>query len=222
MRTWIVVLIATLFSGALHAVTLDSIGRNPAYVATIVTRATKIVDSLAVGSPLTHKHVTHLIANRYFQINDIHEIRDQQLAAFNANPGAHSQESRKTNTEHIMAEKDAALYRTRYAFLSALTIYLNNQQIEKVKDGMTFGVLKVTYRSMLEMIPSLTQEEKKQIMAWLIEAREYAIDAESASSKHHIFGKYKGRINNYLSARGYNLQKERQEWMRRIQPTRPR
>ena len=40
---------------------------------------------------------------------------------------------------------------------------------------------------------SLSDEEKKQIMAWLIEARELAIDAESSNKKHEVFGKYKGR-----------------------------
>jgi hypothetical protein len=38
------------------------------------------------------------------------------------------------------------------------------------------------------------------------------MDAESSEKKHWWFGKYKGRINNYLSAQGYDLQKERKEW----------
>ena len=81
---------------------------------------------------------------------------------------------------------------------------------------MTYNVVKVTYDAQLEMIPTLTEEEKKQIMIWLLEARELAIDAESSNKKHEMFGKYKGRINNYLSARGYDLTKEREEWYKRI------
>jgi hypothetical protein len=65
------------------------------------------------------------------------------------------------------------------------------------------------------MIPSLTKAQKDQIMAWLVEAREHAMDAESSEKKHWWFGKYKGRINNYLSAQGYDLQKERKEWEER-------
>jgi len=53
-------------------------------------------------------------------------------------------------------------------------------------------------------------------MAWLKEARELAIDAESSKKKHEVFGKYKGRINNYLSARGYDLVKEREAWYKRL------
>jgi hypothetical protein len=66
------------------------------------------------------------------------------------------------------------------------------------------------------MIPSLKKEEKAQILAWLKEAREFAIDAENSNKKHEAFGKYKGRINNYLSKRGYDLVKEREAWYERI------
>ena len=66
------------------------------------------------------------------------------------------------------------------------------------------------------MIPTLTQEEKAQIMAWLVEAREFAMDAENSNKKHAAFGTYKGRINNYLSKRGYDLVKERKAWYERI------
>ena len=114
------------------------------------------------------------------------------------------------------AQCDSKLYRSHYGFIADLSIYLNQNQIDKLKDVMTYNVVKVTYDAQCEMIPSLSDEEKKQIMAWLIEARELAIDAESSNKKHEVFGKYKGRINNYLSARGYDLTKEREEWYKRI------
>ena len=73
----------------------------------------------------------------------------------------------------------------------------------------------VTYNAYVDMIPSLKNEEKDQIMTWLVEAREYAMDAESSDKKHWWFGKYKGRINNYLSAQGYDINEERKEWEKR-------
>jgi hypothetical protein len=55
-------------------------------------------------------------------------------------------------------------------------------------------------------------------MAWLVEAREVALTAGSAEEKHRVFGKYKGRINNFLSAAGYDLKAaERAMWERRKQ-----
>ena len=67
------------------------------------------------------------------------------------------------------------------------------------------------------MIPSLKENEKLQILNWLKEAREFAIDAENANAKHGWFGKYKGRINNWLTKRGYDLKAEREGWYKRIE-----
>jgi Protein of unknown function (DUF3826) len=58
--------------------------------------------------------------------------------------------------------------------------------------------------------------QKTKIYEWLKEAREIAMDAESSDKKHAVFGKYKGRINNYLSAEGYDLKKATEEWQQRI------
>ena len=89
------------------------------------------------------------------------------------------------------------------------------KQIDQVKDGMTYSVAPITYKGYLAMIPGLTDKQKEQIMAWLIEAREHAMDAESSEKKHAWFGKYKGRINNYLSAAGYDLKKAGEDWAKR-------
>jgi Spy/CpxP family protein refolding chaperone len=77
-------------------------------------------------------------------------------------------------------------------------------------------VLNVTYTAYQDMLLNLTEEQKKQILAWLTEAREKAMDAESADKKHAVFGKYKGRINNYLSAAGIDMKKEEAAWQQRI------
>ncbi len=67
------------------------------------------------------------------------------------------------------------------------------------------------------MIPTLKDNEKLQILNWLEEARELAMDAGNSNEKHAWFGKYKGRINNWLSKRGYNLDEERKGWNQRIE-----
>lgn len=72
-----------------------------------------------------------------------------------------------------------------------MSLFLDDAQIETVKDVMTYNVVKVTYDAQCDMIPTLKDEEKKQILAWLKEAREYAIDAESSKKKHETFGNTK-------------------------------
>jgi hypothetical protein len=65
------------------------------------------------------------------------------------------------------------------------------------------------------MLPNLTPEQNKQITDWLTEAREHAMDAESSDKKHAWFGKYKGRINNYLSKAGVDMKQAEKEWLER-------
>ena len=215
MRLKFITLLLTLFCLTISAAELNSKGRDPKYVENIVGRSKKIVETLDIKNKTALNNVTNIVANRYFELNDIYERRDSLVKAAKADPRL-SFDARNAAITHAQNEKDAAIYRTYFGFLSALSLHCTDKQVEAIKDGMTFGVLMVTYNSTLDMIPSLKDEEKRQIMAWLVEAREYAVNAESSHKKHEAFGKYKGRINNYLSARGYNLVKEREAWYKRI------
>lgn len=182
-------------------VKLDSTGRDANYVESIMGRARKATDALNITWTPMGQNVVNIIANRYFKLNDIYAERDSL---------------KKSNRKLAEAQCDSKLYRSHFGFQADLSMYLNPKDINTVKDIMTFNVVKVTYDAHCDMIPSLTNEEKEQILAWLVEARELAIDAESSKKKHEVFGKYKGRINNYLTRRGYDLKKEREEWYERI------
>ena len=196
------------------AVDLNKENRDPKYVESIVNRSQKIVDKLGLTDVKVAEDVCNIIANRYFELNDIYEIRDAKVK--NVKESGLTGDAKNEALKAAENEKDAALYRSHFAFPASLSLFLNEEQIEAVKDGMTYGVVKVTYEATLDMIPSLKEEEKVQIYAWLVEAREFAIDAENSNKKHAAFGKYKGRINNYLSKRGYDLVKERKAWYERI------
>lgn len=196
------------------AVDLNKENRDPKYVESIVNRSQKIVDKLGLTDAKVAEDVCNVITNRYFELNDIYEIRDAKVKT--VKESGLTGDAKNAALKAAENEKDAALYRSHFAFPASLSLFLNEEQIEAVKDGMTYGVVKVTYEATLDMIPSLKEEEKVQIYAWLVEAREFAMDAENSNKKHAAFGKYKGRINNYLAKRGYNLTKEREEWAKRV------
>lgn len=184
---------AMLFALVAQAqVALDSVGRDAAYVATIIARSQKIEDGLQLQDAETKAQVLNIIANRYFLLSDL--------------------EKRNGKGDAL----DASLYKHHFELVADLSNYLDEQQVEAVKDGLTYGVVPKTYGAYLEMIPSLKENEKLQIMNWLKEAREFAIDAGDSKGKHGWFNKYKGRINNWLSKRGYDLTKERKAWGERI------
>lgn len=160
------------------------------YTRVLTERSAKIVNTLGIDNQKIADRVTNILVEQYRNIGYIHDslpadVRQQKLYALHAE------------------------------FIGKLTAEISQDQIEKIKDGMTYGVLKVTYDSYCDMIPSLKDDEKRQLIAWLAEARELAMDAPSSNKKHEVFGKYKGRFNNYLSQRGYDSTKERQNWEER-------
>ena len=181
-------------------VPLDSAGRDASYVNTIIARSQKATDALGITWTPDGENVRNIVANRYFTLNDIYAERDSL---------------KKTDKQLAAATADSKLYRSHFGFDADLSAYLKPNEVVKVKDVMTFDVVRVTYTAYCDMIPTLTNEEKAQIMLWLIEARELAVDAESSNKKHETFKKYKGRINNYLSKRGYDIQQEREQWEQR-------
>lgn len=189
----LLVFLVNLVSLSAQEVKLNSDGRDQQYVQTILGRSQKIVDGLKLTDESKKQNVLNIIANRYFKLNDIYD-------------------KYKAGTDSCNAE----LYKHHFEFAADLGNYLDESQIEAVKDGLTYGVVPKTYQAHLDMIPSLTDAEKLQILNWLKEAREFAIDAPDSKSKHGWFGKYKGRINNWLSGRGYDLVKEREAWYKRI------
>jgi hypothetical protein len=195
----------------------DSIAQKRTEYKKVVTqRADKIVAKLGISDSIQYNNVVTKVAQQYIDLNDIYEARDAKVKALKASAGTNKQ-AIDTGRKIIDAEVNAKLDKLHPAYLSELSKTLTQKQVEAVKDGMTYGVLPITYKAYQDMIPTLTEPQKAQILTWLTEAREHAMDAESSDKKHAWFGKYKGRINNYLSAQGYDSKKEREEWEKRIQ-----
>lgn len=214
MRFFLTIFVTLITLSATNAQTikLNSDGRDKDYVNTILERSKKVTDALNITGTEKGTQVLNIVANRYFELNDIYEERDSLKKAASSLTG----DAKKQAQAFAESQKDSKLYRSHFAFDANLSLFLDEAGIETVKDVMTYNVVKVTYDAQCDMIPTLKEEEKVQILAWLKEAREFAIDAESSRKKHEAFGKYKGRINNYLSKRGYDLTKEREEWAKRV------
>ena len=184
-----------------------------AYSKVIRQRADKIVAMLDLKDSAEANTISIIVAGQYHNLNNIHSRRDADKNALEAlNLDKQEQEKRKQEIDSAANEELKVLHSK---YITSLSQKLSAEQVDKVRDGMTYNVCPITYKAYQDMIPTLTQPQKAQILAWLVEAREYAMDAESSDKKHAWFGKYKGRINNYLSAQGYDSKKEREEWEKR-------
>lgn len=170
--------------------------KEAAFKKTLQDRSAKIVAGLQITKEKKREKITRIIATQYYDLNKVH---DQQGAP---------------------ETKQKALEDLHQKFIVRLRKKLSHEQLEKVKNGMTYNVLNVTYTAYQEMILTLSAEQKEKIYNWLLEAREKAMMEGSSEAKHKMFGKYKGRINNYLSEQGYNMKAEEKAWQQRLREKR--
>lgn len=184
------------------------------YLQVITERSDKIVATLGIADSVKYNQVRDVLVAQYATLNAHHEGREAEIKKLKEAFAGQKDvlEEKRTLYE---ANEDAVLRERHHAFLEALANLIQPEQIEKIKDGMTYGVLPLTYGAYQDMIPNLTDEQKAKILVYLTEARELAMDAPGSKEKHGVFGKYKGRINNYLSAEGYNLKEEGDRWAER-------
>lgn len=186
---------AVLLSGIVCSCVISTFGQtanaDTAYTRVITQRAEKIVAPLGIADAAQTAAVRDIIVQQYRNLNALDTMQNAELKA---------------------AKRD----KLHKEYLSRLSARLSAQQVDQVKDGMTYGVLPLTYKGYMAMLPDLTEQQRAQIMAWLVEAREHAIDGGTSEEKHRWFGKYKGKINNYLAAAGYNMKEAEAAWRKRM------
>ena len=188
---------------------------DTAYQNVIAQRSTKIVNTLGINKKRQSKKVQQILMNQYFAVNKIHDA--YKITTTTITAGTLNIQEKKEAVKNETEKKSFQLKQLHTKFIAQLNKKLSVAQIEKVKDGITYKVLPVTWTAYKEMLPHLTQEQKDKMYTWLVEARELAMDEGSSDAKHAVFGKYKGRINNYLSAAGFDMKKEGEDWAKRIQ-----
>jgi len=188
--------------------------QNPEYIKVTNERATKIVAKLKLPTAEKETAVTTLIAQQFRDLSKIQDERDAAIAK--VKESTISKEDQKIKIDAFKEAADQLISKLHRSYLEKLGTQLSEEQIIGVKDGMTYGVMPITYAGYQDMLPKLTEEQKSYIYKNLVEAREFAIDGGTSKEKHAWFGKYKGRINNYLSAQGYDLNKESADWHERV------
>lgn len=188
---------------------------DTAYVKVLTGRALKIVNSLALTDTVQASRITNIIVDQYLLLNEIHEGSKTAIKEVKAKIDL-AKDAQEAQITALKNKALASLYVLHFNFEGKVLAEVNNDILDKIKDGMTYGIFPRTYNAYLDMILTLKEEEKRYIYTCLLEAREQAIDAGSSDDKHAIFGKYKGRLNNYLASRGYDLKKEGDEWNLRI------
>lgn len=172
------------------------------YTDAIESRASNIISALSITNTAKSTTVHDLVINYYRTLRSRDALIDAQLKAEN-------KEINFANREERVRDESKVLHQ---AFIARLSEVLTPEQVETVKNRMTYDKVKVTYNAYCAIVPSLTDADKAKIMDELKKAREEAIDGGSASEKSEIFKKYKDGINQFLSSRGIDMEKATKEW----------
>lgn len=185
------------------------------YLKVITERSDKIVATLGIADSVQYYKVQSLVVGAYDKVNAHHEAKQAKI---NAVKEKHKSDKgvQITKIAKIEQAESKKLSKLNKKYVAALSKILTKEQVEGVKNGMTYGVLPKTYVAFQEMIPGLTVVQKEYILKNLTEARELAMAEPGSKEKHAVFGKYKGRINNYLAKEGYDLKEEGKRWEERI------
>ena len=181
-----------------------TVQEDPAYSADLEKRGDGVLRELNLADANKAERVKRIVMDQY---RAIRKIDEETLAA--------APKDDKAAVAKAKEDAAAAKKPLHDAFLAKLSAELSPEQVEIVKDKMTYNVVKVTYDGFCDMLPQLTDAQKAHILAQLKEAREIAMDQGSSKEKHAVFGKYKGRINNYLSKEGYDLKQASKDWAER-------
>jgi hypothetical protein len=189
---------------------------HPEYIKVTNERASKIVEKLALNNKEKETAVTNIIAQQFRDLSKIQDGRDAEIKKVKEDSSL-LKDKQSEKIDKLKADADKSIAKLHKAYIKKLATQLNEAKITEVKDGMTYGVLPITVAGYNDMLPNLTEAQKKYIYDALVEAREHAMDGGSSKEKHGWFGKYKGRIYNYLSKEGYDLNKESADWHKRIE-----
>jgi Spy/CpxP family protein refolding chaperone len=216
MRLILLICIGALLSTPLAVIAqnkLDTDSAQKTYQKVITQRSNKIVLGLNIADSIVFYKVQNALVGQYSRLSALHDSLNGLVKTIKTT----------TTTKELIAIAILQIENTRTEklqvlheqFIANISSVLSASQIAQLKDGMTYSILPITLKAYEDMLPNLTAEQKTQINTYLTEAREFAMDAESSEKKHAWFGKYKGKINNYLSAAGIDMKKAGQEWEER-------
>ena len=172
------------------------------YATTIENRTVDILKLLNFTDAAKSNAVHEILVAQY------HELRVRD-AAIDTRLRVEGKEISYANRAEQLAAQSKPLHD---AFLAKLAASLTPEQVEQVKDLMTYNKVKVTYDAYGAIVPGLTDVEKAKILELLKLAREEAMDGGSAPEKSAIFQKYKDQINGYLDAQGHDTAKAFKDW----------
>lgn len=152
-----------LVSPAFSQETKTAEEKQAEYLKTINSRADKIVANLGITDSQKLLTVRNIVANQYINLGKIYDARDAQKKAIKAEASAGGpKETIESKLKSLDEETTSKVNELHKQYLTELSNNLTEEQVDKVKDGMTYNLVHVTYTAYQAMIPSLKETEKSR------------------------------------------------------------
>jgi hypothetical protein len=183
------------------------------YAKVAATRADDAVAAAKIADSAMAYHAKQAVGSFYVVLHLLHAERDAEIKSKNYDKK--SDEAKKL-TEETQAKAEARVVK----LTDQLNAVATPEQVNAIKDKITYNVRPNTIAAYSDELPQLTDEQKQYIAGQLMEGREKALTGGTSNEKHAWFGKYKGRINIYLSKQGYDMKAESKAWAERLKQRR--
>jgi hypothetical protein len=161
---------------------------NPGYPGIAMGRGRHAVARANFADAEQGKRAGEAVGEFYLAIYDNHLRRDAELAKVRERYEAEAVADRERLVAALKA--DGA----------------TREQIAAIKDGLTHNAYNAMDRQYEAYRPALSPAQKRQVRAWLAEARDKAMIAGSADEKIAVFDvEYRAKINAWLMTQGYDI-----------------
>lgn len=173
--------------------------------------AQRIITRMRFSEP---EKTERIIAATVSYLDSLERILEERAKALQTLETAPGQNGKPDSDEVVKAYAHAKsqYLPLRSAYVKKLESDLVPYLVERAKDGLTHDALPNLYAMYLEMVPQLKPAEKAHILGLLVEARENAMTATDSKGQHQWFAKYRGIINNYIAAQGYDFKALSRAW----------
>ena len=167
-----------------------------------------ILTALNLSDPKVAGQVHDILAAHLQALNAWHAQNDAQIKSLWNGFNKARAKLNQAAADAALAKIDevyATLKPEHEKFLASLSALLSPEQVEKIKDVLTIDKVRITFNAYGQIFHGLTDEQKAFILKNLKAAREEAIDAGAMTEKSAFFKKYKIKIEDYLTAQGYDV-----------------
>lgn len=200
--------IILLFSFIFAAFSASAQGNRPqakpdeATLKALADRATQCVTTLGSLSADAAQHTTEITRDHLFRIAELEAGYKGNVKYANE---AMAEERRAHVLQNMGNKYKADLYAQHFELERELAVYLSDQQIDALKDALTFGLAAQNCEQIAKSCPNLTETESRWVKAAFHEAREFALDAAAEEQIRQCFDDCNQRVQEQLMLWGYDL-----------------